>query len=181
MNKNIYILNSLTLFSVQLTKDLSELNSIIGQLSRPRNVDLISLQTKRIETELINLREQQKTQEEANKSETIKPAVVTSETKRYECELTSYAWDQSDKFVKLFVALDGVQNASEDDVIVTFTSNSILLKVLNVQNKDHKFTINNLLHDINVDASYRKIKSNTIAIYAKKITESKYRLFTCNH
>lgn len=145
--------------------DLAELNVISEQLKRPRNIDAISLQKKRIETEISNLRAQLAN---TTNGETPKARSANVETKRYECEITNYAWDQSDKFVKFFIALDGVQDAGEENVIVTFTPNSILLKVINIQNKDHKFEVKNLLHEIDVDSSYRKIKTNSIAIYAKK-------------
>lgn len=146
---------------------------ISGQLARPRNIDAISLQKKRIETELTHLREQLNAESATSGKSSTAPKPSSTDTRRYECEITNYAWDQSDKFVKLFIGLDGVQNASEENVVVTFTSNSILLKVADVQGKDYKFAINNLLHDIEVSASYRKIKTNSIAIYAKKAAESK--------
>lgn len=152
--------------------DLAELNAISEKLKRPRNIDVISLQKKRIETEISNLR----TQVDTN-SETPKVRTVNNEVKRYECEITNYAWDQSDKFIKFFIGLDNVQNSPEENVVVTFTPNSILLKVANVQNKDYKFEVNNLLHEINVEKSYRKIKSNSIAIYAKKAIDGK--LYEC--
>lgn len=154
----------------QLTLDLAELNAISEQLKRPRNIDAISLQKKRVETEITNLRAQL-----ANtNAEAPKVRSGNSEVKRYECEISNYAWDQSDKFVKFFIALDGVQDASEENVTVTFTPNSILLKITNVNNKDHKFEVKNLLHDIDVNSSYRKIKTNSVAIYAKKASEGQY-------
>lgn len=154
----------------QLTLDLAELNTISEELKRPRNIDAILLQKKRIETELTNLRAQL-----ANtNTEAPKVRSGNNEAKRYECEISNYAWDQSDKFVKFFISLDGVQNAAEENVTVTFTPNSILLKVTNVQNKDHKFEVKNLLHDIDVNSSYRKIKTNSVAIYAKKASEGQY-------
>lgn len=150
--------------------DLAELNAISKNLQRPRNVDAISLQKKRIETEISNLRAQVDVNSEAPKVRT-----VNNEAKRYECEISNYAWDQSDKFVKFFIGLDSVQDAPEENVVVTFTTNSILLKVSNVQNKDHKFEIKNLLHEIDVEKSYRKIKTNSIAIYAKKANEGEMK------
>lgn len=150
--------------------DLAELNAISEQLKRPRNIDAISLQKKRVETELSNLRAQLASN---TNTEPSKPRPANAEPKRYECEITNYAWDQSDKFVKFFLTLDGVQDAAEENVIVTFTPNSIQLKVVNVQNKDHKFEIKHLLYDIDVEKSYRKIKTNSVAIYAKKASEGK--------
>lgn len=160
-------LNLIVLQINQLTLDLAELNTISEQLKRPRNIDAISLQKKRIETELSNLRAQLA----AANSEPTKPRTANNDVKRYECEISNYAWDQSDKFVKFFISIDGVQNATEENVVVTFTPNSILLKVVNVHNKDHKFEVNYLLHEIDVENSYRKIKTNSVAIYAKKATE----------
>lgn len=143
------------------------MNTISEQLKRPRNIDAISIQKKRIETDISNLRAQLTT----TNSETPKPRTANNEGKRYECELKNYAWDQSDKFVKFFISLDGVQDATEENVVVTFTPNSILLKVINVHNKDHKFEVKNLLHEINLEHSYRKIKTNSVAVYAKKAVE----------
>lgn len=156
---------------------MAELNTISEQLKRPRNVDAISIQKKRIETEITNLRAELA----ATNSETPKPRTATTEAKRYECEISNYAWDQSDKFVKFFISLDGVQDSTEENVVVTFTPNSILLKVINVHNKDHKFEVKNLLHDIDVETSYRKIKTNSVAIYAKKANEGKRIYFSSPH
>lgn len=155
----------------QLTLDIAELDSIVGQLKRQRNIDAISLQKKRFETELTNLRAQLASEQQSKP--TNGAAIVNHIPKRYESEITNYAWDQSDKFVKFFIGLDAVHNVAEENVLVTFTPNSILLKVSDVQNKDYKFEIKNLLHDIDVDSSYRKVKTNSIAIYAKKASEGK--------
>lgn len=158
--------------------DLAELNEFSAQLKRPRNIDAISLQKKRIETEISNLRTQiQAIPDQPKPLIDGKPRPANKEVKRYESEISNYAWDQSDKFMKFFIALDGVQNASEENVVVTFTPNSILLKVADVQGKDYKFEVKNLLNEIDVEKSYRKIKTNSVAIYAKKAQEGKYLLF----
>lgn len=147
------------------------MNTISAELKRQRNIDAISIQKKRIETDISNLRAELASANSGTTTTTTKPSTANTGAKRYECEISNYAWDQSDKFVKFFISLDGVQNATEEDVLVTFTTNSILLKVINVQNKDHKFAVNNLLYQIDVEKSYRKIKTNAIAIYAKKVDE----------
>lgn len=154
---------------LQLTLDIAELDSIVNQLKRQRNIDAISLQKKRLETELSNLRSQLAAEQKPANAVTSTATNITP--KRYESEITNYAWDQSDKFVKFFIGLDGVHNASEENIVVTFTTNSILLKALDIQNKDYKFEVNSLLYEIDVEKSYRKIKTNSIAIYAKKAAE----------
>lgn len=105
-------------------------------------------------------------------NDTAKPVASNIPPKRYQVELTNYAWDQSDKFVKLFVTLDNLDQVSEDDVTVVFTDRSIELLVQNLNNKDYKLTINNLLSSIDVSKSYKKVKSDMVAIYAKKSTET---------
>lgn len=160
---------------MQLTLDIAELDAVLGQLKRQRNIDAVSLQKKRFETELSNLRAQLASEQP------IKPISANTATpKRYESEITNYAWDQSDRFVKFFLSLDGVQNSAEENIVVTFTPNSIVLKANDVQNKDYKFEVKNLLHDIDVEKSYRKVKTNSIAIYAKKAKEGILHRFTSN-
>lgn len=142
------------------------MDAVLGQLKRQRNIDAVSLQKKRLETEISNLRAQLALEKPVQLMSTN-----NTQPKRYESEITNYAWDQSDKFVKFFLSLDGAQNSSEENVLVTFTPNSIVLKAIDVQNKDYKFEVKNLLHAIDVEKSYRKIKTNSIAIYAKKAKE----------
>lgn len=154
---------------------MAELQAISKQLTRQHNIDSVSLQIKRIETELVSLRQQQQTEEKPNPSAAPKP-VQSGEQKRYECEITNYAWDQSDKFVKFFISLQGIQDAGEDNVLVEFKKNSVLLRVINLQNRDHIFTVNNLLHEIELEGSYRKVKPNSVVIYARKSLESKLDL-----
>lgn len=90
---------------------------------------------------------------------------------RYFSELTEYGWDQSDKFVKLFITLGGVQNLDESAVETKFTDRSLNVHVSNLHGKDYGLVINNFLEPIDVVKSYRKIKTGMIAIYLKKVNE----------
>lgn len=158
---------------LQLSADLKELDNVILQLKREQNIDKLARVRKELADEIATVKKEVERvkNEKAKKSDADIASGVT--TKRFEFELTNYAWDQSDKFVKIFLALDGVQNAAEENVIVQFTDKSITLSVIGVENKDYKFAVNNLLHAIDVGPSYRKVKTNAIAIYAKKAEESK--------
>lgn len=90
---------------------------------------------------------------------------------RYYTELNEYAWDQSDKFIKLFVTLDGVQNLDESAVSMKCTDRSMKLHIENLNGKDYGMTINNLLEAIDVEKSYRKLKTGMVNIYLKKQKE----------
>lgn len=140
---------------------------------RKRVQGILDVEIRKVETEIIQLRDEIASTSNSNvvgvSAEPQKP--TTNQTKRYEVELTNYGWDQSDKFIKLFVTLDGVHGASEDDVVAVFNPSSIVLQIKGVNNKDFKLNINNLLESIDVEKSYRKIKKNMVTIYAKKVKE----------
>lgn len=114
---------------------------------RKRVQDILGIEIRKIETEIIQIREQIDSTTPASDAGVSSAAKksTTNQSKRYEVELTNYGWDQSDKFIKLFVTLDGVHGASEDDVLATFNPTSIVLEIKGVNNKDFKLTINNLL------------------------------------
>lgn len=136
---------------------------------RKRVQGLLGVEIRKIETEIIQIRDQIALTSAGAVPVQQKP--TPNPTKRYEVELTNYGWDQSDKFIKLFVTLDGVHSASEDDVVAIFNSSSIVLQIKGVNNKDYKLNINNLLESIDVDKSYRKVKTNMVTVYAKKVKE----------
>lgn len=94
-----------------------------------------------------------------------------TKSKRYVVEVNNYAWDQSPKFVKLFVTIDGVQSVEPSNVTLKFTGRSLNLLVQDLEGKDHSFTVNNLLEDIIEDKSYHKIKTDMVAIYLKKASD----------
>jgi len=156
----------------ELMKDLGELKELSEKALRKRVQGILGVEIRKIETEIIQIRDQiaaASNSDVAGVSSVPKP--TTNQTKRYEVELTNYGWDQSDKFIKLFVTLDGVHGASDDDVQAIFNPSSIVLQIKGVNNKDFKLNINNLLEPIDVEKSYRKIKTNMVTIYAKKVKE----------
>lgn len=157
----------------ELMKDLDELKQLSEKATRKRVQGFIGVEIRKVETEIIQLRDQIASTSNSDvagvSSEPQK--ATTNQTKRYEVELTNYGWDQSDKFIKLFVTLDGVHGASEDDVVAIFNPSSIVLQIKGVNNKDFKLNINNLLEPIDVEKSYRKIKTNMVTVYAKKVKE----------
>lgn len=156
-----------------MEKDLQELKTFVDQAQRPRIKDLLSLQVRKIETDVGALKEQLAPAGAATTKPAAAAAVPAASKSRYEVELSQYAFDQSDKFVKLFVTLAGVEKSPEDNVVVDFTPNSLVLTVKDLNNRDHKLQINNLLEPIDVAKSYRKLKTGMVVIYAKKVTEGK--------
>lgn len=148
----------------QYESDLLELDHLISLTKRTGNI----CRLKNIRQHLVDEIESQKRAAEAK----AKRESGSDQPKRFEFQLTNYAWDQSDKFVKLFITLDSLQNPAEESVSVKFTDRSITLLIAGADGKDYKFEVLNLLYPIDVDNSYRKVKTNAVVIYAKKSSES---------
>ncbi|XP_059620227.1 calcyclin-binding protein [Phlebotomus argentipes] len=150
----------------ELKKDVEELKLLQEQAVRVRVKDALSLERRKLEIELSTLQ-----QNLINSSASASTA--SSGPRRYVVELTNYAFDQSDAFVKLFVTLDGVQTVPEEGVTVTFTEKSLELRVSDLNGKDYSLVVKNLLEAIVVEKSYRKIKTDMIALYLKKVKPGK--------
>ncbi|SPP78809.1 calcyclin-binding protein [Drosophila guanche] len=148
----------------QLKSDVAEFAALLEQAKSARVKGVLTTGKAEVEREIVNLEMKARLAAE-------RQASGSSEAKRYLHELTDYGWDQSAKFVKLFITLNGVQGCSEEAVTVNYTETSLQLHVRDLSGKDFGLTVNNLLHAIDVDKSYRKIKTDMVAIYLKKAEE----------
>lgn len=148
----------------ELRSDVDELNELLKQAKRKKVQDILSLEIRKIETLLINLKE--------NAKETpvdVSATPTTSQTpKRYQIKLNGYGWDQSDKFIKVFVTLKDVQNIPKEQVFCKLTERSMELHVENLDNKDYLLVINKLLNSINISESHWKQKTDMVVIFLAK-------------
>lgn len=155
---------------------MTEWKQLLTLAKRNKVKDCISIEIKKIETTIGELKSINNINSCPAKKSSESPATAPTTVKRYEVELSNYAWDQSDKYLKLFITLDGVQTVGESNVQCEFTTNSIRLMVYGLNDKNYKMIINNLLEPIDIEKSYRKVKSNMISIYAKKHREGTHFL-----
>ncbi|RZF46417.1 hypothetical protein LSTR_LSTR012492 [Laodelphax striatellus] len=156
----------------ELKLDVAELSRLSGICERTRVKDLISVETRRLETEISRLTELQQATQPANGAVESKPSTV-SQNKCYDVKISNYAWDQSDKLVKIFVTLENVQNLPEDNVICTFTDRSFELVVKGLENKNYLLPIKNLLEEINPNESKWKVKKNSVVVFLTKKESAK--------
>lgn len=162
-----------------LTLDLEELRRLAEGAHRTRVQQMLSIDIRKLETDL----QQQKAllaaaAQSPGEPSSKPPAPVPGDVKRYRVELKEYAWDQSDKFIKLFVTVNDVQTVPEESVNVEFTASSFEVTISNLNNKDYVFTVNHLLHEIDPAKSYRKVKSDMVAIYLAKVKPTKWAHLT---
>ncbi|XP_065078034.1 calcyclin-binding protein [Ochlerotatus camptorhynchus] len=163
-----------------LILDLEELRRLSEGTQRTRVQQILSIDIRKLETDLQHQKEllAAKDKEQSSGETSKPPAPVPGDVKRYRIELKEYAWDQSDKFIKIFVTVNEVQQVPEENVNVEFTANSFNVMVSNLNNKDYVFTVNHLLNEIDPAKSYRKVKSDMVAIYLAKSRPTKWAHLT---
>ncbi|KAM9719495.1 calcyclin-binding protein [Menidia menidia] len=156
----------------QLVADLQELGSLLEKAERKRVQELLKQEQKKVEKELTTKRQQkeQRTKREADPSASSKAG--------YTVKITSYAWDQSEKFVKIYLNLNNVHKIPLENVETDFTERSLSVLVKDLDGKNHQITILNLLHPIDGKDSYKKIKTDMVLIMCKKQTTKKWECLT---
>lgn len=156
----------------QLEADLTELGSLLEKAERNRVKDVLTQERKKVEKEL-SVKKQQK--EQLSKRE-LDPSAASKVA--YTVKITNYAWDQSDKFVKIYLTLKDVHKIPSENVEVTFTERSFSVLVKELDGKNHQMNILNLLHPINEKDSYKKIKNDMLLIMCKKQSTQKWECLT---
>jgi len=151
-----------------LREDVKEIKRLLSDVKRPKVEALLTIELRRFETKLTELLEElenQKTKDTA--SDTVPQA---SSTKCYDVAYKSYSWDQSDKFVKFYLTnLKNVQDLPQPDGFEKdFFPKSVKLRICNLSGKNHVFEIKELAHEINVEKSYYKVKSDMVVIFLAK-------------
>ena len=151
----------------ELCADIEELNALLTQAKRKKVQNILSLEVRKLETELVSLKESE------NKPVPMDIAAVPTtsapiQNKRYQIKLNGYGWDQSDKYVKVFVTLKNAQILPKEQVYCKLTDRSMELHVENLENKDYVLVINKLLEPIIVEDSHWKQKTDMIVIFLAK-------------
>jgi len=158
----------------ELQLDIAELKSLQENATRNKVKDVISVQVRKLETELVGLKDKLKESKEAAKlgEATASKPVKESTKKILECQLKDYSWDQSEKFVKLYLTgLEGLDKCPNDNINITYSSDSINVRLGPISDSDNKvyiFSIKKTCHNINAEKSYHKAKSDYLLIFLAK-------------
>ncbi|XP_020021580.1 calcyclin-binding protein [Castor canadensis] len=155
----------------ELQKDLEEIKVLLEKSIRKRVCDVLTAEKSKIETEIKN-KMQQKSQKKPELDNEKPSAMVTPITTGYTVKINNYGWDQSDKFVKIYITLTGVHQVPPENVQVHFTERSFDLLVKNLNGKSYSMIVNNLLKPISVDGSSKKVKTDTVLILCRKKVEN---------
>ncbi|XP_015113796.1 calcyclin-binding protein [Diachasma alloeum] len=147
----------------EIKLDIDDLEALLFQAKRQKTKDLLSLEVRKLQTELIKLKDT-----ERNDNDLSKPIITNSGSKCYTIKLTNYAWDESDNFMKLYVTLKNVHTLPAENIICDFNESSMHLRVNGLDNKNYQLPISNLCADINPGKSYTKTKTDMIVVFLAK-------------
>jgi len=84
-------------------------------------------------------------------------------------KITRFSWDQSDKFVSLYLPFDGVGALPAEDVQVIFRPVGVLL-LIRSGGKQHWYKVPNLCKAIDTNTSVKKVKADQVVIKLRKET-----------
>uniref|UniRef100_A0A915KIP2 Calcyclin-binding protein n=1 Tax=Romanomermis culicivorax TaxID=13658 RepID=A0A915KIP2_ROMCU len=148
-----------------IEKDLNELKHLKTVAKRPNILDLLNKEIGKLENQLSSSKVDKniscstsKNQQEKIDGSNLLPLI----------KLSTYAWDQSEKFVKIYVTINNVENCNLDNVKCEFLTRSFELNVKNFDAKDYQMIIKGLSHPISSQQSYFKIKKDTILLMLAK-------------
>jgi len=150
----------------ELNNDIQELRSLLDQAKRRKVQDVLTVELRRLETALITLKEQEVNMEAAGD---VNKGKVPSTG--YVVRIKDYAWDQSDKFVKFYVTINGVHTLESNKVTLSCEPRKFELTASDLNGKSYVVGIENLLSDIDVEKSYHKVKSDMVVVFLKKVSE----------
>ncbi|KAI4898080.1 hypothetical protein NFI96_032367 [Prochilodus magdalenae] len=156
-----------------LENDLKEVTRLLELCESKRVQDVLLQEQKKIEKELTHKRlqrEQQTKKDSGDKADTT--------VKGYTVKINNYGWDQSDKFVKIYITLKGVHKIPAENVVATFTERSFSILVKDLDEKNHQMTMNSLLCPIVVEESSRKVKTDMVLVMCKKRSTKKWECLT---
>ncbi|XP_002131230.2 calcyclin-binding protein [Ciona intestinalis] len=152
----------------QLQLDLAEVSQLESTVQRERLKKLLSAEKTKIENEIKQL-----SAVSASASETKsppKPKIPTS-------TITSYAWDQTEKFVKIYVSdLKGVQSLDTSNVSLNDVGLHYCLLVRNLNGKNYQFNVPKLAHE--VEPPTYKLKTDMVLIMFKKKQQEKWEVLS---
>lgn len=156
----------------QLEADLQELGSLLEKAERKGVQAVLQQEQRKVEKEIAAKRHQKEQQARRDAD----PAAASRAA--YTAKITNYGWDQSEKFVKIYLTLKGVHKIPSENVTVNFTERSFSVLVKDLDGKNHQMIMNNLLCPIDANDSCKKIKTDMVLIMCKKQMAKKWDCLT---
>uniref|UniRef100_A0A5S6R1L1 Calcyclin-binding protein n=1 Tax=Trichuris muris TaxID=70415 RepID=A0A5S6R1L1_TRIMR len=139
----------------EVKKDLAELNRLKQLCQRESVATLLEERIKQLN----------RTLEQANDHGRVSTSAwpFVGATK-----LTNYAWDQSDKFVKIYVSIPCEEVISENNIKAEFQETGFQFELKHLAGKNYSFSVGSLLHPVVADDCYYRLKKSEVVIFLRK-------------
>ncbi|VEN54603.1 unnamed protein product [Callosobruchus maculatus] len=154
----------------EIKKDIAELVLLENQATRQRIKELLNIENRKLSTELLQL---QGNAMEYEQTPVVKSA-CSKTVQRYEVKISNYAWDETDKALKIYVTLKNVNTLPSENIKCNFGPRNLELQVLDLENKDHILKINSLLDKIDPEKCTWKVKTDMVLITLAKVSPGKW-------
>ena len=154
--------------SAELSRDIAEIEHL-RKNSQRLNVqkildDTLSVWNKKLHD--LNAKSQQ-----APSTPTNVNIVAGSGTARPLKKITTYAFDESDKYVKLYYTIPGIQSITKDHITSKLTEDSFAVNCVNVDGVDYEINAKGLQYPIDAGQSQVKAKTDSLLVMLKKSKE----------
>lgn len=159
----------------ELEQDIAELRALQAGAQRSRVQQVLLVELRKLETEL--LREKERLGSATGGASAI-PQAAQPRSTVFTTKITDYAWDQSDKFVKLYVTLSGVHEIPSENVKSVFGTRRLELTVNALAGKNHSLLITNLMNDVLPESSYHKVKTDMVVVFLRKANTANWSHIT---
>jgi len=147
----------------ELKADAAELKKLLEEATRSRVKDALTIELRKVETLLLKATDDAQTVP-STKKPSSSPTIYTT-------RLKDYAWDQSDKFVKFYYTIKGVQDIPDKQITLNCESSKFELTASDVDGKNYVMGIENLLEDVDPDRCSFKQKTDMVLVMLKKKKE----------
>jgi len=150
----------------ELKGDVAELESVLGTVNRPQVriiiADAISSLRGKIKqmNDIRDVGQPGQTEQPGSAKQTL-----------YTVKISNYGWDESQKFVKVYISLPNIDKLTQEQINCDFTGQSFKCNVFNHNGKNHVLEIPKLAGNIVPATSTCRLKSSNIIVSLRKEKE----------
>jgi len=144
--------------------DIAEMKALLETAKRKKVQELLGANLSKLEAERNNIKQQIGITENR-----LKEGSEVQKKKTPESQIKDYSWDQSENYVKLYLTgLTGLASLNSDNVKITFSDQSLAVRIEDLNGKTLLFNINKTCHKISATKSHFKVKSDYLVIFMGK-------------
>lgn len=150
---------------------VSELEKFLSQAQHPKTVDLLKKALDKSKQDIVS--------HQPAPAQAVRAKPKTDKPSTYFVAIDTYGWDQSTKFVKIYVSsVPGLVGITEENVTATFGDKSFVLQIINSNGKGYSLEIHHLLKSIIPESSNVKLKNDMVVLNLCKKAQEKWSHLT---